>query len=83
MPKQGTWYQCLFDALQREAYVHFETKIGAKRSGKLTSIRTNIVKINGSRKKVIDAFELNGDQFDVITFSDCVSIDIGEEDGED
>ena len=79
MPKQGYWYTCLFDALKREAYVHFETTIGVKRSGKLTGVKTNTVKINGSKKKVIYAFVLNYDSTDIITFSDCVSIDIDEE----
>lgn len=79
MPRVGTWYQILFDAVREEKYVHFETHLGVHRSGKLTGIKTKSIKINGSKKKVIDAFEVNGDPMDVVSFSEIASIDIGEE----
>jgi hypothetical protein len=74
--KPGQWIDELFEAAKRQAYVHFETRDGVKRSGKLTSLKLRDVKFNGARQQLVEEFELNGDQADMIAFSSLSSIEI-------
>jgi len=72
----GQWIDDLSKAAEQEAYVHFETVDGLKRSGKVTGLRTRTVEVNDEPQMLVESFELNGDPMDSITFGVLAKIKI-------
>lgn len=72
----GNWLDELKKAADEKRYVHFETKDGLSRSGRITGLRCSTMIFNGKRQDIIDEFELNGDNMDLIQFRALASIEI-------
>ena len=72
----GQWLDDLAEAKKNGSYVHFETRDGSVRSGRLTGLRTHDMNFNGEKQTIIDEFELNGDETDCIPFNVLAKITI-------
>lgn len=70
----GQWVDELYLAAKEGSYVHFTTREGLIRSGRITGIRTRTIKFNGKDQKIIEEFELNGDEMDSIPFRQLATI---------
>lgn len=65
--RPGLWLDELAASVGR--FIHVETKEGVLREGKLTGIRYEDLEINGKKRDVLTALELDGDPSDYIDFS--------------
>ncbi len=72
--KLGKWIDELAEATGK--FVRLETTSGTVREGRLTALRTKLVKMNGVDRDIVNELELNGDPADVVAFVELSSIDI-------
>ncbi len=61
---KGQWIDDVWNGVG--GYVRLETSSGTERAGKLTGIRTRVIKFNGSPVDIPIELELNGDPTDTV-----------------
>jgi len=61
----GQWIDTIVDAVGKK-YVRLETAQGVDRSGKLSGVRTRVIKFNGEDVDIPIELELNGDPTDTV-----------------
>ena len=72
--RPGKWIDDIFKAVGH--FVHLETKDGTAREGQLSCLRTESIEVNGFKREIPVAIELNGDNFDYIDLSTIQRITI-------
>ena len=55
-------------------HVHFETRDGMQREGKLTAITVKTFRLNGKKLEIPDCLELNGDPMDQIAIEHIATV---------
>lgn len=56
--------------------IRFETKDGGVRTGRLTGLRMQEIRLNGRRCELITQIELNGDKTDAVPFFNLKELEI-------
>jgi hypothetical protein len=75
--KLGAWMDELAKATAgRGKACRFETKDGGIRSGRLTGLRMQEIRLNGRRCDLITQIELNGDKTDAVPFFNIKELEI-------